>query len=332
MTPKVSIVLTAYNRAHSIGRTIESLLAQEFGDFELVISDDQSSDRTEEVCREYERLDGRVRYFRNERNLRMPGNLIAGIARTSAPYIANLHDGDVYRTELLATWKAALDKHADAAFVFNALDVLNESGSLVLRRVPDLPERLERGDLVRYMVSDMHCYNSPVWGTVMARRAAYDAVGGFDPRFSFIADVAMWLRLNLRYPVAYVAEPLIQLTPHESDRPYAYVNWGLERALTSMYDEAVEVLCDGDAINVARERNRLRRIRDRRWLWLAGSCVRRSRLDLAREALEIFRQEDSVRLWMVGYAGALIYKVPRLASLTATLFQGLDVVIRGRRS
>ncbi len=331
MTSPVSVVLTAYKRAHSIGRTIESILGQDFGDFELVISDDASPDETEEVCRRYAARDRRVKYFRNDVNLQMPGNLNAGIVRTSAPLIANLHDGDIYRPDLLRKWKDALDRHPDAAFVFNALDVLDEGGRRVKRKAPELPERIEVCQLVQYMLADAHCYDSPVWGTVMGRRAAYEQVGGFDPRFSFIADVAMWLRLNLRHPVAYVPEPLIQLTPHEADRPYAYVNWGLERALMTMYEEAADGLHASDPVASAKERRRLRRLRDRRWLWRAGSCFRRSRLDLAAQALGMFKEEDSIALRAAAFAGGLLLAVQRAIPSTSVLMRWADRVIRGRR-
>ncbi|MGA9982456.1 MAG: glycosyltransferase family 2 protein, partial [Acidobacteriaceae bacterium] len=82
-TPKVSVVLTTYKRAHLLRETIDSILAQSFRDFELVISDDCSPDETEKVCREYERFDARVRYRRGAKNVGMPGNLNAGILATS---------------------------------------------------------------------------------------------------------------------------------------------------------------------------------------------------------------------------------------------------------
>jgi hypothetical protein len=59
-------------------------------------------------------------------------------------------------------------------------------------------------------------FDSPVWGTVMARRSAYLEAGLFDPRFGFVADVDMWLRLAENYDVAYIAEPLIGLASRET--------------------------------------------------------------------------------------------------------------------
>lgn len=268
--------------------------------------------------------------YRNDINLSMPGNLNAGIGKSSAPLIANLHDGDIYRRDLLKKWKDALDRNPDAAFVFNALDVLDAEGQLSSRKAPDLPGRLEVNQLVEYMLTDAHCFDSPVWGTVMGRREAYEQVGRFDPRFSFIADVAMWMRLNLRYPVVYVPEALIQLTPHEADRPYAYVNWALERALTTMYEEAADGLHAEDPVAIAKERRRLRRLRDRRWLLFAGSCFRRSRLDLAAQALAIFREEDSTALRVASYLGVPVLGLRRAMPWTGEVVRWVDSAIRGR--
>jgi glycosyltransferase involved in cell wall biosynthesis len=272
-----------------------------------------------------------VRYFRNPKNLNMPGNLNAAIARSRAPLVANLHDGDLYRRNLLSKWKSALDENPDAAFAFCALAVPDDQIRYVKHKHPQLPRRLEIGDLVRYMVSDAHCYDSPVWGTVMGRRAAYDSVGGFDPRFAFMADVAMWLRLNLRYPVTYVDEPLIQLAPLEADRPHSYVNWGLERGLMSMYEEAIDGLYAGDPAQIARERHRLRRLRDRKWLWQAGSCFRRGRLELFEEAVKVFRYEDSLSLRFAAALGRpLLFLRRRLPGLQR-IVESTDRVARGQR-
>lgn len=300
--PSLSVVLTAYNRGRNIGRTIESLLGQDFSDFELLISDDASPDDTEAVCRGYERLDPRVRYFRNDRNLGMPGNLNAGLRRCRAPLVANLHDGDLYRNDLLRLWKTALDGNPDAAFAFCQLSHLEGGTSLIVN--PDLPERLERDDLLRYMLSDQSCYGSPVWGTVMGRRAIYESVGWFDERFSWYSDVWMWMRLSHTHPVMYVREPLIGLLPHEADRPYSKLNWWHERIIMTMYEDAVDLLHAGDARSIAKERRRLRRLRDRRWILAFLQSVRRDVLDRAREGLEVFSVEESLRLRLAARLGA----------------------------
>lgn len=325
--PAVSICLTAYMRGDSIGGTIESLLGQDLGDFELLVCDDASTDATEEVCRAYERLDRRVTYHRNERNLGMPGNLNAGLRRCRAPLLANLHDGDLYRQDLLSRWKRGLDEYPDAAFAFCQLAYIDGGPGRISN--PDLPERIERDALLRFMLSDRVCYGSPVWGTVMGRRSAYQAVGWFDARFSWFSDVWMWMRLNHLFPVVYVREPLIRLMPHEADRPYARHDWWLERIIMTMYEDAVDLLHGGDAVAVARERARIRGIRDGRWLRSIGSAFRRGRLEEAREGLAICRLEDSARLRLAGRLG-----VPMLWLAGNRVFQNavrlLDGAWRGR--
>jgi glycosyltransferase involved in cell wall biosynthesis len=295
MLPAISICLTAYKRADMIGHTIESLLAQSFGDFELIIADDASPDDTEEVCRRFEKEDSRVRYIRQKQNVGMPYNLNSAIDLARAPLIANLHDGDIYDKNLLRSWKSALDRQLDAAFVFNAYARLDASGQHVGVMSRGLPERFERFELIRYMLQRGRCLSSPVWGTVMGRLKCYRQVGGFDPRFGFVSDVALWLRLNALFAVAYVPETLITLHQGENDRPAAFVNWQLEQALVDMYREAAEALDAGganhDVVGIT-----LRRAQERRWLAHLGSCFRHERYDRAAQGIEAFLKQDSALL------------------------------------
>ena len=69
MTPRVSIGLPVYNGDRYLRETIEGLLNQTFSDFELVICDNASTDRTQDICNEYCLLDKRVRYYRNNENI-----------------------------------------------------------------------------------------------------------------------------------------------------------------------------------------------------------------------------------------------------------------------
>ena len=67
--PRVTIGMPVYNGARTLRDAIDTILAQEFADFELVISDNASTDETEAICREYVAKDARVRYFRNPTNI-----------------------------------------------------------------------------------------------------------------------------------------------------------------------------------------------------------------------------------------------------------------------
>ncbi len=299
MTPKVSMCLTSYRRPHAVGKTIEAILRQDFHDWELVIQDDSSGEETTEVLEHYRRMDDRISWQSNPRNHGMPGNLNLAIARSKGAFVAVLHDGDLFTPDMLTRWTDAIEKH-EAAFVFNTIEFIDGEGHTIsVERQPFGP-RLEVGELVRCM---LYRYGSPVWGEAMLRRSCLDAVGLFNPRYSFIADVEMWMRLNLRWPVAYVAEPVIKATPHEADRPYAFVNWRLERCHVAMREEIGDLFFQ-TPLEAARYRRTLRRMRDRRWLRTLLACLYRRRLDLLADGLRLCKVEDSTLLNAAGLLGA----------------------------
>lgn len=253
MTPRVSVVLTTYNRSEVLAETIDLILAQTFEDFELIICDDASADSTPEICREYVARDSRVRYLRHDANLGMPGNLNSGVKVARGELVANLHDGDVFDSHLLEEWVRALDACPDAAFVFNSYGVFGPDREL--RRV--FSEQLEpcnRGSELLKIFYRRAGFGSPVWGTVMARRTAYEEMGYFQPRFGFISDVDMWMRLAEKHSVAYVAKPLIllptrEVLPRVTEQPKRHSRmvsyrmtweskrrWTKGRALTALYE------------------------------------------------------------------------------------------------
>jgi len=212
--PKISAVLVAYNRAEQLPATLDSILAQGLRDFELIVSDDCSTDATPQVCAAYAARDPRLRYRRNPTNLRMPGNLNAAIAEARGEYLAILHDGDEYREDLFEKAAAVLDRHPGAAFAFNAYELALRGGRTRVDRV-EMPECMDGHEFLRrvYLPSWGGC---PVYGTTVIRRSCLQAVGPFDPRFSMHSDIEMWVRLAARYDVAYVPEPLMKLRSREA--------------------------------------------------------------------------------------------------------------------
>jgi glycosyltransferase involved in cell wall biosynthesis len=209
--PRVAVVLTTFNRASVLETTVRGILDQTFQDFDLVIADDCSTDSTEETVAALMRTDPRIRYVRQPVNVGMPANLNSAIAATGGEYLANLHDGDIYRPDLLARWIDALASCRRAAFVFNAYKQLASDGSTERIYREPLPACFPGRLLIERFYYRRWHFDSPVWGTVMARREAYERAGLFQARFGFVSDVDMWLRLAEEYDVAYVPEALIAL-------------------------------------------------------------------------------------------------------------------------
>lgn len=219
---RVSICITTYNRAATLPETLDSILQQTFDDFELIISDDNSTDGTQELCKAYADKDPRIKYFRNPENLKMPGNLNSAISKASGEFIANLHDGDIYRVDLIEKWYNTLVKYPEALFVYNQYRMLDKEGNTVTVIDHKLSEVNDGSCLTDYFFKNL---SSAPWGTVMARKTAYRQYGMFDNQYEFISDVEMWLRLGIHGKVCYVSEPLIELAPRELDHPYYLPHW-----------------------------------------------------------------------------------------------------------
>jgi glycosyltransferase involved in cell wall biosynthesis len=216
----VSIVLVTYNRERFVGRTIECILAQTYGNFELLICDDCSTDDTQSVCEGYARRDARIRYVRNPSNLGMPGNLNNGIRLARHELLANLHDGDIYDATLIEKWRSALLRFPTAGFVFNQYAFLSAdetSGAVG----PAFPEFVRGHDFLEGIVFQLRDVEVPVWGTVMGRRSVYLKMGLFDPVYSFWSDIDMWMKIAESHDVAHVPEPLISL-PSRAVMPHLF--------------------------------------------------------------------------------------------------------------
>lgn len=294
--PPVSICLVTYNRARLLPSTVDSLLAQSYTDFELVISDDCSTDDTEDVCREYARRDPRIRYYRNDKNLGMPGNLNVSLQIAHGNYLANVHDGDVYRYDLVAKWKKALDDYPTAGFVFNPYRSRHEDGSEIIHRVP-FPSLIPGRELGAWLLSR---WGSCVYGTVMVRRDVYEKVEWFDLQFGNYSDVDMWLRIARKYDVAFVDEPLIDLMPQDSGRFYAFVHWkvlfwllGIHRINLSRYADVLPVLVHKLDRKYA---SRRRKLLMREML----VCLKHRRWDRVVEGFSIWRDADDIFLKSLG--------------------------------
>ena len=209
--PKLSVCITTYNRAHLLAQSLESLLQQTRQPDELIISDDCSSDETAAVAERYATKFKSFHYHRNAKNLNMPGNLNNAVRLGTGDYIANLHDADEYAPTMLEDWEQSLNAHGTAGFVFCGFVAYAGTKSKEHRylQVPDVdPLTPGRQFFEKYF---LHRYSSIVWGTVMARRSAYERLLPFDAAFGFISDVDMWMRMCLYFDVAYVQKPLMIL-------------------------------------------------------------------------------------------------------------------------
>jgi glycosyltransferase involved in cell wall biosynthesis len=217
---KITVCVLTYNHVNVIKSTLESILSQDISGYDILVSDDCSTDGTWEAVLDVARTHDKVRAVRSPRNLGMAGNANAAVQACTRPYLALLHHDDLYRSDMLERWGALIDRHLDIAFVFNAYLVRN--GQRV-DRAPFPTGRIDGQQLLENVL--LPRWGSVVRGTAMIRRSAWQAVGGMRKQFGMLADVDLWMRLARRWAVGYVDEPLVTV---RHDRPSYYPSEYLE--------------------------------------------------------------------------------------------------------
>ncbi len=129
--PRVSIGLPVYNGENYLREALDSILAQTFEDFELIISDNASTDRTEEICKEYAAKDRRIRYYRNEQNLGAAPNYNRVFELSRGEYFKWAAHDDVCAPEYLKRCVEVLDQDSSVVLCYTQTGKIDERGELV---------------------------------------------------------------------------------------------------------------------------------------------------------------------------------------------------------
>jgi len=151
--PRVSIGMPVFNGEKYLEEALDSILAQTYTDFELIISDNASTDHTQQICRSYAAMDSRIRYYRNERNLGAPKNFNRVFELSSGEYFKWAAYDDVLAPEYIQKCVSVLDKDPSIVLCHSKTGRIDEHGTLVgiydhKMRI-DSPKPHERfGDLI----------------------------------------------------------------------------------------------------------------------------------------------------------------------------------------
>lgn len=199
----VSVVMPTYNRAHVLGHAIRSVLDQSHVNLELIVVDDHSSDQTPRLVQSID--DGRLRYVRNDANLKLPGALNKGFALSKGGYLTWTSDDNLYAPEAIAKMVAFL-RAGGCDFVFadyfEFSDLDERSGKPIDARPVRLPDtqRLEE--------------RNAVGACFMYTRAVYEAVGLYDQELFLVEDYDYFIRVHKRFRIGHIAETLYYFRRH----------------------------------------------------------------------------------------------------------------------
>lgn len=238
-TPAVSVLVPTYNYARFLPDGIESVLAQDFSDFELIIVDDCSRDNTAEVVKPFCARDPRVSFIANESNRGMVNNWNDCIERARGTYIKFLFGDDkLCHPSALGKMVELLERHPSAVLAASARVVMDEN-SKPLEVWKTLPGGCHKGrDVIAEYLKEngRNLVGEP--SSVMFRKR--DAARGFNTKFRQVVDMEMWFHLLERGDLAYTREPLCGFRVHARQQSEVNSDSGLGADEHSFfYDYAV---------------------------------------------------------------------------------------------
>jgi glycosyltransferase involved in cell wall biosynthesis len=164
--PRVSVGLPVRNGEKYLRLALDSILRQDYTDFELIISDNASTDATQSICLEYAAKDQRIRYYRNETNIGASGNFNRVFELARGEFFKWIpHDDECHPAFLRRCIETFKDASADTVLVCSRSQVIDETGSLLeYSHLKMSPSTKPCNRLVSLMTS--RCYPHPLWGLI----------------------------------------------------------------------------------------------------------------------------------------------------------------------
>jgi len=273
--PLVSVIIPTYNRGWILKEAIDSVLAQDFTDFELIIVDDGSTDNTQDILSSYKK--DIVVLMQENKGVSSARN--RGIVSASGRFIAFLDSDDLWLSQKLSTQVDFFNANPDA-LICQTEEKWIRNGIFVN---PKKRHKKLSGNI--FKPSLYLCLVSP--SAVMIRRSLFEKTGMFDETLPACEDYDMWLRISCRYPVYLIETPLIIKRGGHADQLSR--SSGLDRYRIQSLKKIIEsnLLTDKQekaAIKVLKEKcdiyanGCIRRGRKEKALYyneLAGSCLAR---------------------------------------------------------
>lgn len=207
-SPTISVVMSVYNGEKCLAGTVESILSQTFGDFEFIIIDDGSTDRTAEILEAYVKKDNRIRVFHQE-NLGLTKALIRGCAEARGEFIARQDCGDISRSERFAKQLEHIRSRENRVLVSCATDFFGPGHEFLYRSSGKVDDEEVRDRLLKGSVKTIRGLAGH--GSAFFKKDLYEKVGGYRSEFYFAQDVDLWVRLARQGKVSFCPEVLFEV-------------------------------------------------------------------------------------------------------------------------
>ncbi len=215
--PKVSVIIPTYNQEQYISEAIDSVLNQTYQDFEIIITNDGSSDQT--LQRIQEKTDPRIRWFSFEQNQGVSVAANHCICHATGELIAILDSDNIFLPDKLEKQVNFLTNHPEFDAVFTHAKIIDKNGNYHQGKEA-LFQKLfsqDNKDRFQWLNSFFYTDNSLCNTSVLIKKSCYSKIGLYDPRLRQVHDLDFWIRLCLKSEIYILPEPLVLFRFHESN-------------------------------------------------------------------------------------------------------------------
>ena len=227
-SPKVSVIVPTYNRADRLERALNSIVSQTYQDFELIVVDDGSTDKTSQLMKSFPK----AQYFYIKKNSGVSKARNVGLAFAKGELICFLDSDDLWKEKKIQIQSLWLENNKDSQICYTD-EIWVRNG---VRVNPMNRHRKYSGDIFRHCLG--LCIVSP--SSVMIRAKLFDEIGNFDESLPACEDYDLWLRIASKYAFHFIEEPLIIKYGGHSDQ-LSRKYWGMDRfrvvALKKLLDQ-----------------------------------------------------------------------------------------------
>jgi len=263
----VSVIIPTYNRAWVLKEAIDSVLAQNFRDFEIIVVDDGSTDNTLRILESYQEV---CIVRQNHRGVSAARN--AGIARATGHFIAFLDSDDLWRPGKLSAQVAFFNTHPDI-LICQTEEIWIRNG---IRINPKKRHKKYSGMIFEHCLE--LCIVSP--SAVMMKRCLFDKIGSFDETLPVCEDYDLWLRVASRFPISLIEDPLVIKRGGHPDQLSG------KRSMDRFRIYALKKILESDLLSLRQYRAAKAALKKKCAIYATG-CLKRGRMKEANHYIQL---------------------------------------------
>lgn len=238
---KVSVIIPTYNCAQYICQAVDSVLAQTYHDFELVVVDDGSTDDTKELLMRY---DKHLTYIYQE-NKGMTAARNTGIKNSSGEYIAFLDSDDIWLPNKLERQVKLLDESPEVGLVYCWHYYIDAEGNRCKFWNNKIGRSFESGSRLFEKLIEKNVISGG-GSTPIIRRECLGKSGMFDESIPYSGDWDLWLRISMDYIMAVIPEPLAcyRVLDENHKYPEKFVQYNIDRGIVTVVKKVTQLLAE----------------------------------------------------------------------------------------